>query len=72
MLAQLTNALQTPDNYNSLFANFGLDPSAAPLGADAVTAFLAAVAQAAPATPATQPADAPAESDDAPMDESES
>jgi hypothetical protein len=27
-LGSLNNALQTPDNFGSVFANFGLDPSA--------------------------------------------
>ena len=70
-LASLTSALYTPDNYASILANFGIDPS--PLsGDDPVVGFLAAVLKssgpsepdgdAAPA-PAPAPAAAPKEDD---------
>jgi hypothetical protein len=70
-LGSLANALQTPDNFNSVFANFGLDPAAgaaAMASGDGVGAFIAALEQ--QARTATTDSEAKAdESGDAKMDD---
>ena len=42
-LGQLTQALLTPENYNSVCANFGIDPAKAPLSGDPIECFLGAI-----------------------------
>merc|ERR1719152_640433 len=71
-LGTLSSALSTPDNFNSVFANFGLDPSAgatAMATGDGTGAFLAAIEQQAQSSTESETKGETDESGDAKMED---